>query len=90
VKKDEQIDVLRTKNADIVINYNKEYDFAVILKSLNKKNPYIESCMTNLMEDFIDKYEEELEEIKDINKIIDVVDFKDTKELIEKNFQIYL
>jgi hypothetical protein len=90
VKKEDQIDVLRTKNADIVVKYNNKYDFAVILKSLNKKNPYIETCMTQLMEDFAEKYEEELEEIKDINKLINVVDFKDTGELIEKNFDIYL
>mgnify|MGYP006278746711 CR=1 FL=1 len=90
VKKDDQIDVLKTKNADIVVNYNNEYGFAIILKSLNKKNPYIESCMQQLSLDFGQKYENELEEIKDINKLINVVDFKDTKKLIEKNFEIYL
>ncbi|TFF97882.1 MAG: hypothetical protein EU541_07595 [Promethearchaeota archaeon] len=90
VKKDDQIDVLQTKEADIVVSYNNEYDFAIILKSLNKKNPYIETCINQLMEDFAEKYKNELEEIKDINKLINVVDFKDTKELIEKNFKIYL
>jgi hypothetical protein len=90
VKKDDQIDVLKTKNADIVVNYNNEYGFAIILKSLNKKNPYIESCMQRLSFDFAQKYENELEEIRDINKLINVVDFKDTKQLIENNFDIYL
>ncbi len=90
VKKDEQIDVFQTKNADIIINYNNELDFAVILKSLNKKNPYMEQCMNHLMDDFAQKYETELEEIKDINKLINVIDFKDTKEIIERNFEIYI
>ena len=40
--------------------------------------------------EFRKKYKEELLEIQDLNKLINVSEFTETKELIEKEFQIYL
>jgi hypothetical protein len=46
--------------------------------------------MVNFTNDFKDRYKNDLLEIQDLNKIINVSEFKDTKEIIEKNFKIYL
>jgi hypothetical protein len=89
VNKEEQIDVLQTENAEIVVDYNNASGFAVLLIT-NQRNSYIEHCMNRFMKEFEEKYRSELKEIEDINKIINVTDFEDAKYLIEQNFKIYL
>ena len=42
------------------------------------------------MKEFEEKYGDELDEIQDLNRIINVSEFTDTKEIIEKNFSIYI
>ena len=46
--------------------------------------------METFMIDFESRYETELNMIQDLNKIINVSEFEDVKELVEKNFNIYL
>ena len=81
--------MLQTKKAKIIVNYNNEYGFAVLVIS-NQKNEILVNLMENFTNDFKDRYKNELIEIQDLNKIIDVSDFKDTKDIIEENFKIYL
>ncbi len=88
INKEDQIDVFQTQNTEIVVDYNNTAGFAVLLIT-NQKNPYMEYCMQQLMIDFEKRYKSELKEIEDINKIINVSEFKDTKQIIEKNFQIF-
>jgi len=85
----DKIDMLETKKAKIIVNYNNEYGFAVLVIS-NQKNEILVNLMENFTNEFKDRYKNELMEIQDLNKIIDVSDFKDTKEIIEENFKIYL
>ncbi|TFG23796.1 MAG: hypothetical protein EU529_06195 [Promethearchaeota archaeon] len=85
----DKIDMLQTKKAKIIVNYNNEYGFAVLVIS-NQKNEILVNLMENFTNDFKDRYKNELMEIQDLNKIIDVSDFKDTREMILKNFKIYL
>lgn len=85
----DKIDMLQTKNAKIVVNYNNEYGFAVLVIT-NQKNIILDNIMENFTNDFKDRYKSELLEIQDLNKIINVSEFKDTKEIIEENFKIYL
>lgn len=85
----DKIDMLQTKKAKIIVNYNNEYGFAVLVIS-NQKNEILVNLMENFTNDFKDRYKNELMEIQDLNKIIDVSDFKGTKEMILKNFKIYL
>ena len=85
----DKIDMLQTKNAKIVVNYNNEFGFAVLVIT-NQKNEILDNFIENFTNDFKARYKSELLEIQDLNKLIDVSEFKDTKEIIEENFKIYL
>jgi predicted house-cleaning noncanonical NTP pyrophosphatase (MazG superfamily) len=84
-----QINLLKTKNAEIIVNYNEQYSFA-ILAITNKKSRFLEKLLKNLEERLTEEYREELKEIKDINKIINVSEFRRVNEIIEDVFDIYL
>ncbi|MFW9828211.1 MAG: hypothetical protein ACFFEY_11490 [Candidatus Thorarchaeota archaeon] len=84
----DQIEVLQTKSSDIIVNYDS-YGFAVVLIT-NRKNAILKRLMNSFTNDFRTKYEKELIEIQDLNKLINVSEFKETKEIIEKNFQMFL
>ncbi|MFX1442630.1 MAG: hypothetical protein ACFFHV_04380 [Promethearchaeota archaeon] len=88
VDKKDKIDVMKTENLDIVVNYNIDYGFAVLVIT-NQKNDILQKFLNNFTEDFKEKYVNELNDIQDLNKIIDITDFKDTKEIIEKNFKAF-
>lgn len=84
----DKIEVLQTENSDIIVNYD-ELGFAVVLIT-NRKNAILKNMMDNFAKDFKNKYKNELLEIQDLNKLINVSEFKETKDIIKKNFQIYL
>ncbi|MFX1363592.1 MAG: hypothetical protein ACFFCE_09720 [Promethearchaeota archaeon] len=84
----DHIDVLQTKNSDIIVNYDN-LGFAVVLIT-NHKNDIIKKLMDNFSKEFRNKFKSELTEIQDLNKLINVSEFKETKDIIEKNFQIFL
>ncbi len=88
VDKQNQIDVLQTKNTDIIVHYD-DFGFAVVLIA-KKKNIILQNLMKKFTVEFRDKYKEELLEIQDLNKLINVSGFTETKELIEKGFQLYI
>lgn len=89
IDKKDKIDVMHTKNSDIIVKYNNEFGFAV-LAITNQKNQVLMKHMENFTNEFQLKYEKELVDIQDLNKIINVSDFEQTKNMIEKNFKIYL
>jgi len=89
VGKKNKIDVIQTKKTDIVVRYEIDYGFALVVIT-NKKNSIIEDLMLNFSIEFIRKYEVELTDLQDINRLINVSEFSDVKEIVEKNFQLYL
>ena len=89
IDRKDRIDVMKTAALDIVVNYNVDYGFAVLVIT-NQKNEILQKFLDNFTKEFKEKYEYELNDIQDLNKIIEISDFKDTKEIIEKNFKIYL
>ncbi|MHA1755393.1 MAG: hypothetical protein ACTSVV_01390, partial [Promethearchaeota archaeon] len=89
INKSDQIDVLKTKNSELIVHYDNELGFAVMVIA-NQKNKIIENLMKKFTEDFKKRYYEELNEILDLNKLINISEFKDAKDLIEKHFKIYL
>ncbi|MBA7566163.1 hypothetical protein ES708_07851 [subsurface metagenome] len=56
----------------------------------NKKNSIIEDLMLNFSIEFTRKYEDELTDLQDINRLINVSEFSGAKEMVEKNFKLYL
>lgn len=88
VDKRNQIDVLQTKNTDIIVNYD-DFGFAVVLIT-NRKNAILQNLMEKFTVEFRNKYRDELLEIQDLNRLINVSEFKETGELIEKGFRLYI
>ena len=88
VDKRNQIDVLQTKNTDIIVNYD-DFGFAIVLIT-NRKNAILQKLMEKFALEFRNKYKDELLEIQDLNRLINVSEFKETGELIEKGFQLYI
>jgi len=84
----DQIEVLQTENSDIMVNYD-ELGFAVVLIT-NHKNTLLQKLMNNFALEFRLKYTNELTEIQDLNKLINVSEFNETKNIIERNFHMYL
>ena len=89
IGKKDKIDVIQTKKTDIVVRYEIDYGFALVVIT-NKKNSIIEDLMLNFSIEFKRKYEDELTDLQDINRLINVSEFSGAKELVEKNFQLYL
>ncbi|MFX1317076.1 MAG: hypothetical protein ACFE9T_14530, partial [Promethearchaeota archaeon] len=87
-EKSSQIDVLQTKNTDIVVYYDN-IGFAVVI-STNRKNEILEKIMREFAIEFKIKYNNELIEIQDLNKLINISEFNETNQLIEKYFEMYL
>ena len=88
VDKRNQIDVLQTKNTEIIVNYD-DLGFAVVLIT-NRKNAILQNLMRKFTLKFKEKFHEELLEIQDLNKLINVSEFSGAKKLIEQGFQLYL
>ena len=86
---EEHIASFQTKEADIIVNYNDELGFAVLIIT-NQKNVFLNKIVLNFMEDFKNQYKKELTEIQDLNKIINVSEFLETQALIKKDFAIFL
>ncbi len=89
IGKKDKIDVIQTKKTDIVVRYEIDYGYALVVIT-NKKNSIIEDLMLNFSIEFTRKYEDELTDLQDINRLINVSEFSGAKEMVEKNFQLYL
>ncbi|MHA1149339.1 MAG: hypothetical protein ACTSR8_13975 [Promethearchaeota archaeon] len=88
INKEDQINVLQTKNSDIIVNYD-ELGFAVMVIT-NQKNAILKKIMQQFTSEFKKRFMLELTEIYDLNRLINVADFKDTKHIIEEIFSMYL
>ena len=89
IGKKDRIDVIQTKKTDIVVRYEIDYGYALVVIT-NKKNSIIEDLMLKFSIEFNSKYEDELTDLQDINRLINVSEFSGAKEIVEKNFQLYL
>lgn len=87
--KKDKIELIKTKNSDILVLYEDKGGYAVMI-STNKKNAIVEALSEKFSEEFSKRYYEELNRIQDLNKLINVSEFEGTKNLIEKNFRLYL
>ena len=88
IDKTDKIDVIQTKKSDIVIRYENDYGYALVVIT-NQKNEIVENLMLGFSNDFNSKYKDKLLDIQDLNRLINISEFIDIKELIEKHFQLY-
>ncbi len=89
VDKSDKIDVIQTREVDIVVDYDNEYGFAVVVIT-SKKNAILVRLIQNFSQEFRTLYRNELSEIQDLNRLINVSEFKNAQQIIEKNFELYL
>ncbi|MFW9936990.1 MAG: hypothetical protein ACFFD5_05035 [Candidatus Thorarchaeota archaeon] len=89
IDKEDKIDILQTKNAEIVVKYEIEYGYAIMVIT-NQKNDILEKLIEDFSSEFKKRYKNELIDIQDLNRIINLAEFTDTKDMIERNFQLYL
>jgi len=89
IDKTDKIDLIQTKSAEIVVKYEDDYGYAVVVIT-NRKNSIIEDLIKKFSINFKNTYILELAEIQDLNRIINISEFKDTKKIIEQNFELYL
>ena len=89
IEKTDKIDVIQTKNTDLVVKYDDNYGYAVILIT-NKKNSIIEALIEQFSKHFKNQFIQELSEIRDLNRIINVSEFKAANEIVEQIFELYL
>ncbi|MHA1196831.1 MAG: hypothetical protein ACTSRH_13190 [Promethearchaeota archaeon] len=89
LKEKKQIEVIQTRNSDLLVKYDTEYGFAVVVIT-SQKNKLVEILSKKLLDAFRVEFESVLNEIKDLNKIINIKDFLEAKELIEDVFKYYI
>ena len=89
IEKTDKIDVIQTKKAEIVVRYENDYGYALVVIT-NQKNAIIEDIMSDFSNDFNSKYKNKLLDIQNINRLINISEFIDIKELVEKHFQLYI
>jgi len=85
----DKIDVINTRNTDVIVKYEIEAGYALIVIT-NRKNKIIESLIEPFSQEFKSIYKKELNDIQDLNRIIDVSDFINTEEIIKHHFELYL
>ncbi|MBY9021340.1 MAG: hypothetical protein KGD67_09790, partial [Candidatus Lokiarchaeota archaeon] len=88
IEKSDKIDVIQTKKTDIVVRYENDYGYALMVIT-NQKNDIIEDLMLNFSNDFNSKFKNKLLDIQDLNRLINISEFIDVKELVEKHFRLY-
>ncbi len=88
IDKTDKIDVIQTKKSEIVVRYENDYGYALVVIT-NQKNEIVENLMLGFSNDFKNKYKDILLDIQDINRLIDIKEFKDIEILVEKHFQLY-
>ena len=88
IDKTDKIDVIQTKKTDIVVRYENDYGYALVVIT-NQKNDIVEDLMLGFSNDFNSKYKNKLLDIQDLNRLINISEFIDIKELVEKHFHLY-
>ncbi len=82
----DQITSIKLKNREIILEYNREYGFAILL-IVNRRTEVFKKATQTFMEKFIEKYKEELKSYMDLNTAIDTLAFNDAKDILFKSFE---
>lgn len=82
----DQITSIKLKDREIILEYNREYGFAILF-IVNKSTTVFKKATQSFMEQFIEKYENELISYMDLNTAIDTSAFDDAKNILLKTFE---
>jgi hypothetical protein len=88
-QKEDALNLIKTRDRDIILEYNNEYGFAVLL-TVNKTNRIIQKSVRHFMENFTKNFKETLQKINNYSQIIDVSVFYNAKDLLFDIFSPYI
>lgn len=82
----DQITSIKLKDREIILEYNREYGFAILL-IVNKSTNVFKKATQSFMKQFIGKYKNELKSYMDLNTAIDTSAFDDANNILLKTFE---
>ncbi|GAI44054.1 unnamed protein product, partial [marine sediment metagenome] len=77
----DQITSIKLKDREIILEYNREYGFAILL-IVNKSINVFKKATQSFMKQFIEKYKNELKSYMDLNTAIDTSAFDDVNNIL--------
>ncbi|MHA1149337.1 MAG: hypothetical protein ACTSR8_13965 [Promethearchaeota archaeon] len=89
VDKKDQINLIKMKDRDIILDFNSEYGFAVLLTT-NQKTPSINTAFSKFMEEFTHQNREYFSKLNGKITLIDSSQFKNARELIFEYFEPFI
>ncbi|MFX1312905.1 MAG: hypothetical protein ACFFHD_09860, partial [Promethearchaeota archaeon] len=89
IDKKDKLNVIKMKEKDLILEYNNEYGYALLLVAKHK-NAVMERAAQRFMLKFNEYFKKPLTKIKDFSQLIDISEFKDTKIIINEIFAPYM
>ncbi|MFX0136910.1 MAG: hypothetical protein ACFFDN_24950 [Candidatus Hodarchaeota archaeon] len=89
IKEKDKVSIIKMKNRDIVLEYNAEFGYALLLIA-NQKNLFIEKAIKLFIEKFNHHNQENLKKINNFSQLIDVSVFKNAKSILNECFGPYM
>ncbi|MCK4480057.1 MAG: hypothetical protein KAV01_05985, partial [Candidatus Lokiarchaeota archaeon] len=86
IDKKDQLNLIKMKNRDIILEYDNTHGYALLLTA-NHKNKFIDKAVNSFMTKFTSLNGEKL---KNLNGLIDVSEFRNAKEIIIENFEPFI
>ncbi|NVM37321.1 MAG: hypothetical protein HWN81_17125 [Candidatus Lokiarchaeota archaeon] len=86
IDKKDQLNLIKMKNRDIILEYDNNHGYALLLTA-NHKNRFIDKAVHSFMKKFTSLNEEKL---KSLNGLIDVSEFRNAKEIIIEHFEPFI
>ena len=86
IDRKDQLNLIKMKNRDIILEYDNNHGYALLLTA-NHKNTFIDKAVNSFMTKFTSLNKEKL---KSLNGLIDVSEFRNAKEIIIENFEPFI
>ena len=86
IDKKDQLNLIKMKNRDIILEYDNTHGYALLLTA-NHKNKFIDKAVNSFMTKFTSLNGEKL---KNLNGLIDVSEFRNAKEIIIEIFEPFI
>jgi len=86
IDRKDQLNLIKMKNRDIILEYDNTHGYALLLTA-NHKNTFIDKAVNSFMTQFTSINGDKL---KNLNGLIDVSEFRNAKEIIIENFEPFL
>jgi len=89
VNKKNQLTLIKMKKQDIILEYDSNNGYAILLIT-NNKNLVIQKAVQRFMERFNSIHKETFKKMNELNQIIDISEFKIAKDILHEFFSPYI